>query len=618
MRIPENIIEEIKNRADIVEIIGEDLQLKVSGSNFKALSPFTSEKTPSFVVSRQKQIFKCFSSGKGGNVYSYLMEMHGMSFIEAVKHLADRYGVNLPNYASEDPAGTDDIHARALQALEILAQFYQEKLHSEDSEIAKLYLRKRKLTRKAILDFRLGFAPNSWSETYEYMLAQGFRNEELIATGGFSESKRGGLFDRFKGRIIFPIHNYLGKTIGFGGRDIGKGENTAKYINSPQTSIYNKSRVLYGIDLARDSMRSNGEAILTEGYMDVIAMHEAGFDNTVSTSGTALTIDMVKLLKRYCNKLYLVFDSDKAGINAAMRALPIAIAENIDIRVVMLDEGEDPDSIIKKKGAQSFRIYLREALSPIKFMYRTHKNRGLLQTPSSKANAIRETKSLLNGINDSITVDVYIQEIASLYGVSASTIYSSQNNQSNQITSVSDELSDQQDQKSKTNVLEHLSNSDKFLITIALESYDNLETLRSELNIHSDIFSSEEAAIFFDNILELEGSETPLDALMLSDDCSQEIKEAAAELILSAPTLSTRWNKFAKIDMEDDRLGSANTALKKILLKTLDIEKAALLEEIKSSSANAVFADAEAYLNRIKEIDNLKFIYNQQIESENS
>lgn len=616
MRIPENIIDEIRANADIVEVIGEDLQLKASGSNFKALSPFTSEKTPSFVVSRQKQIFKCFSSGKGGNVFTYLMEMHGMSFIEAAKHLAEKYGVSLPKDSERESNEKDDINAKALQALEILTDFYQRQLGSPKGKAASDYLSKRGVEAKAQKDFKLGYAPDNWGETYEFMRSMGYEDEVLELTGGFGHSKRGGMYDRFRGRLIFPISNYLGKVIGFGGRDLSGKEDTAKYINSPQTQLYNKSRVLYGLDQARDSIRSNGEVILAEGYMDVIALHQHGFDNAVSTSGTALTQEMVKLIKRYCNKLYLVFDTDKAGINAAMRALPTAIEGDIETKVVTLEEGEDPDSILKKKGETSFRLYLRKALSPISYLHSVHEKREELTSPSSKANAIKEATGLIQRMGDPISRELYVQEISRVYGIPENTVRESlgKSKNANRQTDENEQIRTEERPKSKNDVLEQLSGSDRFLITLALESYENLEVLEREYNLHSEIFSSDSAAVFFDNISNLSGSVDPLSALMLSEACEQAYKEAAAELILSSLTMSPRWKDYAFIDeLKDMRLATAEVSVKKVLMESLEREKEELKTALKDSES--INSKSLAMLKRIQEIDALRVDYQNQIKN---
>jgi DNA primase len=621
-RIPESVIEDIRNRANIVDVIGDDLLLKPAGSNMKALSPFTNEKTPSFVVSPQKQIFKCFSTGKGGNVYSYLMEMHGMSFIEAVKLLAERYNISLKDYDDRQDSKSDDIRGMALQAMDDLADYYKKYLFSNEGKLAQEYIRQRQLLRKSVDAFLLGYAPDDWNSAYKYMSSLGYSDDVLVATGGFSDSKRGGLFDKFRGRLIFPIRNYLGKVIGFGGRDLSGKDNTAKYLNSPQTEIYNKSRVLYGLDLAKNSMRSIGEVIITEGYMDVISLHEAGFDNTVSTSGTSLTEEMIKLIKRYCNKAYLVFDNDKAGINAAMRTLPLLIKNDIETKIIGLEDGEDPDSIIRKKGKFSFDLYLQKGLTPVRFLHNTHKQRELLDSPASKIKAAKQSTELLDAVNDPITRDVYLNEIASLYGIARDAIGAGYDN----IVSKNDNYSsDSRDDllrvasynepQTKESLISRLSRSDKFILTLALESYELLEKLQTETNLHSEIFSCDEAATFFDNIVNCSGNSNPLDSLLLSDECEQVYKDAAAELAISTLSVSPNWTeRGVSIPEYVSHVKDTAIVIKQLLIKSLQKEKTELIGLLKNGISDN--EKSIRLLDRIGEIDRLKNQYHTEISEE--
>jgi DNA primase len=346
-------IDEIKSRLDIVEVVREYIpNLKQAGSNWKALCPFHNEKTPSFMVSQDKQIWHCFGCGKGGDVFGFIMEIENVEFPEALKILAKKAGVTLKY---QDPKLINQ-KTLLLDILDAAAKFYHRQLLNSSSALkAREYLFNiRKLNEETIEEFNLGFASSSWDDLLKFLLKSGFREKDIFLAGLIIQKERGvGFYDRFRERIMFPIRDHHGRTVGFTGRLLPEKENeteAGKYVNTPQTLVYNKSQVIYGLDRAKQAIKKENLVVIVEGNMDVIASHQAGVKNVVASSGTSLTVDQVKLLKRYSNNLAISFDADAAGQTALRRGIDIALENGMTVKVIALDSkiGKDPDEYIKK------------------------------------------------------------------------------------------------------------------------------------------------------------------------------------------------------------------------------------------------------------------------------
>ncbi|GAB5466841.1 MAG: hypothetical protein Kapaf2KO_22770 [Candidatus Kapaibacteriales bacterium] len=506
-------IEQIKEQTDIVELISEDVNLRQSGNSFKALSPFTQEKTPSFIVSPQKGIFKCFSSGKGGNAFTYMMEMHGMSFPEAVRHLAQRVGITLDE--REEKKEESDLKERAKEALDILSLYYHENLYKSPS--AMRYLNDRGITDEDITEFRIGYCVPHKSQ--DFLKSKGFTEEEILATGNFAERKGGEYYDRFYGRVIFPIRDVLGKVIAFGGRRLDNNTKSAKYINSPETEIYNKSSVLFGLDLAKDAVRKLNSVIITEGYTDVIAMHRNGFKNTVSTSGTAFTPKMAKTLSRYTDKACLLFDTDSAGENATKKAIPVCLQNGINPRIRKFKLEGDPDQILSNEnGRDSMMNLISDTLSATEYLFIKDELSGRLDDSVEKAKAIRECIELVtSGMTDELYRDTHIKEISRLYSVSLKAVDKS----TPKIETV-ETLSQPETQT--------MWGAEKRLLQAILTDYSVLDYVEETHNFTAESFFSNEAANLMDFITECDRSDTPYESLQRSDYCPDKYKALATTL----------------------------------------------------------------------------------------
>lgn len=417
-RIPENKIDEIRAAADIVEVISAYLPLKRRGRNFLGLCPFHNEKTPSFSVSPDRQIFHCFGCGKGGNVLTFLMEHEHLSFIEAVTLLADRYGIILPKYEKE----TDTRLEKLLFAHEVAAQFFQATLKDKRyrEKIERYLYSGRELTPETIEKFQIGLAPEEWRGLIDYAARKDLKPEDLVEAGLAirSEKRKGEYFDRFRLRLMIPIYNVTGKIIAFGGRALSKKE-VAKYMNSPETPIYSKSHVLYGLHASKGAIRQAESAILVEGYFDFLSLFQAGIQNVVAVSGTAFTPQQARLLGRYAHKVYLFFDADSAGQNAALRSVEHFYNAGIEPMIATPPPGHDPDTLVRKFGATEVHQQLTNSLPYLAFRFQRIDVHAL--TLREKEQAVHEIKGLAGKIEDPLRREIFISSASEYLKLPAKT-----------------------------------------------------------------------------------------------------------------------------------------------------------------------------------------------------
>ncbi|NVM57965.1 MAG: DNA primase [Desulfobacterales bacterium] len=366
--IPEDKIADVRNAANIVDVISEYVALKKAGKNFLGLCPFHAENRPSFTVSQEKQIFHCFGCRQGGNVFTFVMQYHNLSFPEAVRSLAQKYGIEIPT-REMSPS-----QRRKLEEKERLFQLNQEAadyfkgvlLESPLGKRGRDYLTRRQMAAQVIDRFGLGYAPGGWSNLVQYFSGKGVSLNDVEMAGLVIAKKGGGYYDRFRGRVIFPICDIHERVVGFGGRSLD--DSLPKYLNSPETPVYHKSRTLYGLHVAKERSRQPGSVFTVEGYFDLLALHCHGIKNVVATLGTALTQEHVRILKGYAEQVILVFDSDEAGMKAAERSLPLFKEEKVDARIMILPEGKDPDSYVFEVGGDGFGQRAERALDLIEFL----------------------------------------------------------------------------------------------------------------------------------------------------------------------------------------------------------------------------------------------------------
>ncbi len=402
-----NEVELIKSRLDIVDVIGEYVRLKQAGANWKGLCPFHSEKTPSFMVHKEKQIWHCFGCGIGGDIFEFIQKIENVEFPEALEILARKAGVELSRQSRGMPANK---RTRLFHLLAEAAVYYQEQLKT--NSIARQYLAKRGVSEDIIKEFGLGYAPAEWDKLSNYLRNKGFILEELFNAGVSLKSDRGpGLYDRFRDRLMFPICDIQERVVGFGGRILDSVAREAKYINSPQGPIYNKSLILYNLNKAKDYIRSVGYALLVEGYMDVIGVWQAGIKNVVSTSGTSLTSEQVKLLKRYTNEIRLCFDADLAGETATGRGIDLALSAEMEVKIITLSQGKDPDEAVRF-NLSSFKQDIERALPIGDYAFAAVMKKVDVKTREGKKQAAKLLLQAIAKLPDPVERDFYLKRLA--------------------------------------------------------------------------------------------------------------------------------------------------------------------------------------------------------------
>jgi DNA primase len=411
-------VELVKSKTNIVDIVGEYVKLTKAGSSFKACCPFHQEKTPSFNVNEEKQFYHCFGCSQGGDVLSFVMEIENMGFREALDLLAEKAGVELQNNFSKEDRQLQDNKKRLYDALELTTKFYQKQLwDGVGKDNALVYLRERGLSDDIIKKFKLGYAPDGWSYVSDFLQKNGFEKEIIIQTGTILKSKNGSYYDRFRNRIMFPIDDVLGRVIGFTSRVLPDDDETqAKYINTPETYLYHKSSVLYGIDYAKQNIKQKDAVVVVEGNMDVIASFDSEINNVIAVSGTAMTDEHIKILKRYTNNFILFFDSDDAGQVAARRSTLFCLDADVQVSMVLLKEGKDAADIAKE-NPEELRNIIQNAKNAIEVFMEIARDKYNLKDPHQKREAIESVTEIIANIINDIERTEWIAKCAKYFNV---------------------------------------------------------------------------------------------------------------------------------------------------------------------------------------------------------
>lgn len=414
MYFSEDLIEEIRQKNDIVDVISGYVKLQKKGSSYFGLCPFHNEKSPSFSVSRSKQMYYCFGCGAGGNVITFIMEYENYSFVEAVRMLAERVGVEIPEMEySKEAKQKADLKATLLEINKLAAKYFYAQLKSAQGTHAYTYLTDRGLDDTTITAFGLGYSNKYSDDLYRYLKAKGYRDEMLSKAGLISFDERNGVYDKFWNRVMFPIMDVNNRVIAFGGRVMGDAK--PKYLNSPETEVFDKSRNLYGLNRARTSRKSY--FLICEGYMDVIALHQAGFTNAIATLGTAFTPGHASLIKRYVNEVYLTYDSDEAGTKAALRAIPILKEAGIHAKIIRMEPYKDPDEFIKNLGKEEFEKRINQARNGFLFTLEVLEREYDMNSPEGKTAFHNEVAKRLTQFEEEIERNNYIEAVAQKYGL---------------------------------------------------------------------------------------------------------------------------------------------------------------------------------------------------------
>jgi DNA primase len=391
--------------------------LRKRGKNYVGLCPFHSEKTPSFTVSEEKQIFHCFGCHTGGNVFKFLTEFHKISFVEAVQELAQQQGISIEFDKTEYTEQQSEQEVLYDINTEAAKYFLNNLMHDDEGESARKYLHERNIKTQTLRSFGLGYALRGWENFISYAKSRNLNIEKCIQLGLIGKSSNGKLYDKLPGRLIFPIFSPNGRVVAFAGRVLDPKETGAKYINSPESLIYIKGRILYGLSFAKDDIRRLDKAIIVEGYMDLISLYQSGIKNVVAASGTALTDDQVLLLSRYTNNVVLLFDADTAGIKASMRSIETLLKRDMEVKIVSLPKGEDPDSFVNKYGKEEFEDLIKKAENFIEYETKHYESQGRFDDPATAAEAIRDLVKPVALINDELKRNLLIKNVAKKFNL---------------------------------------------------------------------------------------------------------------------------------------------------------------------------------------------------------
>jgi len=619
-------------------VIGEFVKLKKSGQNYKGLSPFTAERNPSFYVSPAKGIFKCFSSGKGGNVVNFLMEHEHFTYPEALIYLAKKYGIAV----EEDEVTPEDTQAEneretLFQVTAFALNFFNQQLHETEAgkAIGLEYFKSRDMKPDTIKKFQLGYSPESWDAFTKHALENGYKLEYLEKTG-LTIVKETRNYDRFRGRVIFPIHNITGRILGFGGRTLLKDDNVPKYVNSIESEIYNKSQTLYGLFFAKSAIIRNDNCYLVEGYTDVISMHQAGIENVVASSGTALTEDQIRLIKRYTLNITILYDGDPAGIKASFRGIDMVLEQGMNVRIVLFPDGEDPDSYARKhRRAELEELITSKAQDFIRF-----KTSLLLKEaasdPIKRAGLIKEIVGSISLIPDPIYRSVYIKECSTLMEVQEQMLMSSLNKllyQRNRKQAEQEAAKQEVDLPEipaprQVEAEDHLIENQEYHLIRLLILYSNYEIeiyeedengkvspqrmtvaryIIEEIDRDELKFSNTEYQMIFDlyNAALIEGRD-PDEKMLILENQDQQFINVVISMISDPYELSKNWLKNRiQVSSEKEKLSVAiETTLLSFKGKTIDQMISKILQELKHTDNDDDILILQAKHKTLKAISN--------------
>lgn len=620
--ISAHTISKIKDDADVIDVLGDFITLKKAGSNYKANCPFHNEKTPSFVVSPAKGIYKCFGCGKAGDSVKFVMEHEQMNYVEALRYLAAKYNIEI----EETEVTDEEREAQTVKdSLYIINNFARDTFHNnllnheEGRSIGLSYLKERGFSDAIIETFQLGYTLESSSYFTDLALSNGYQHD-IIKQAGLTSKKEGTKYDFFRGRVMFPIHSVSGKVLGFGGRTLKSNTKQAKYVNTPDTDIYDKSAVLYGMYFSRNEIRKQANVFLVEGYTDVISLHQAGVTNVVASSGTSLTQQQVRLIKRYTPNITLLYDGDKAGIKAALRGVDIILENGLNVKVCLLPEDHDPDSFIREKGQQGFEDYVEEHNVDFLIFKSKQLSEEAKNDPIKKAENVQDIVASIAKIPEAIKRTIYVKECADLIGLPEQVLATEVNKERSKLNkkdrdkqqrearetavAVSDVLEDEALVEAGINLefyernvlrtlLEHGTRPFNEELSTAAYLMKELEQIPFENATHSKFLSHAKVLIETGSINEL----------MSNKD--EEISNFAITLVASPHDLSENWYKKHKIVVPDASLTYRDDVQTELYwlrfwrLKTVELE---LMKRLQ----NATEEDLSKLLKMKKKLDEQK------------
>ena len=590
VRYSEELIEEVRNSNDIVDIISQYVVLKRSGRNYFGLCPFHKEKSPSFSVSPDKQIFHCFGCGAGGNVIHFVSKIENINFIETIQVLSDKAGIALPTLESGEDTKKELLKSKVYEINEIAALFYHENLYKPTSKLAQEYVKKRKMDNKTLKTFTIGYA-GKYNELYQELKKRGYKEEEILASSLVIKNQDGTYVDRFRKRFMIPIRDVKDRVIAFGGRVLD--DSKPKYINSPENIVYSKGRHLFGINVAKRNQMDR--LIIVEGYMDAISLWQRGITNVVASLGTALTESQGRLLRRYSNKIIIGYDSDGAGQAATMRGLEILQNLGYDVRILQLDDptSKDPDEYVVKNGTGKFNLCVDKAISLVEFKVKMLKQSLTTDTASDKIKFLNEVSKILSKVDNNIEKEVYIEKIAKEYNVSKEAIYA-QTNKLQYSNSVGEKVLERKVAPKITNKQEDTINEAiikrenmvlAILMTEGLKAYEKIKNIITQNEFKDEVNKQilkklydefEKGNSNINNILDNLEEQVQINQItkIMADDYNiQDINKAILDVINiyeKEKTINRRNQILEKLDnkdLEKDERASLESELSNIIIK---------------------------------------------------
>ncbi len=596
------IAEEIIESIDIVDYISEAVNLRRRGVNFVGLCPFHQEKTPSFTVSPEKKIFKCFGCGKAGNVITFAVEYYGFTYSEAIRELAKRAGIRLETTTIKEKEEVSRKN-QILQALEYAKKFYQRVLFTQSGIVALAYLKNRGYNQSTISEFEIGYSPSGWDALFREMTPQGFSPEILLAAGLIKkkEGSEDEYYDVFRERIMFPIYNTTGKVVGFGGRVLKEIDNQPKYINSPQTEVFDKSKLLFGLFKGRNEIRSKESVVLVEGYADVISLHQAGIKNAIASCGTSLTIEQLNLISRYCKTIYIAYDGDEAGQKATERAIQLALPLGFEVFVVKLIENEDPDSIVKKFGPRTFNNLLDNSKSFLSYLFEIAQVKNVFSRPAKKSQFIQYCLELITQIPDKLQHYDFIQELSNLLIMPYSqldAIYREKQKlekekQKRNIPDIAAEIS-------KTPVPEKLIPEEEYLLSICVEIPEALEALEKVYKFNPEDMLTTKGKEYF-SLLKSHKSKNPISSITSDTSIDENTRNFFINLAFSKQEPSKNWERFGFTQIDKDIHKILRDAFTRLKIKKIEIKIQEVHKKIVEDSANK-----EKHLKELQDLTRAK------------
>jgi DNA primase len=634
--IIKSTIDRIMEATDIVEVIGEYVQLKKRGANYVGLSPFANERTPSFTVSPAKGIFKDFSTGKGGSAVTFLMELEKFSYPEALKWLAKKYGIEVEETVEAPENREEELRRESLMIVSgYAAKFFHESLLETDEgkSIGLSYFKERGFSNEIIKKFELGYSPDQWEAFTGNAIKEGYKELFLVDSGLSVKRDNGTLYDRYRGRVMFPIHSFTGRVIAFGGRTLKKDKNVPKYVNSPESEIYHKSNVLYGLYFAKKAIREEDNCYLVEGYADVLSVVQAGIENVVASSGTSLTVEQIKLISRFTKNITILYDGDAAGIKAAIRGLDMILEEGLNVKVVTFLEGHDPDSYVQAHGSSAFKKYIEDNKKDFILFKANTLLKDAGNDPIKKAGIIREIVESIAKIPDSIKASVFIKECSYILQIDERSLLTelnkmrqakakkdSQKQQSQQSSAGYDEMPDEPHFFDEPVVLtpqpKEESLQEKEIIRLLLLYGNRMIDWDGIANTYigpfiiaelGDVTFDHPACKLFVELYrqEVENGVLPEDNVFIHHQ-DKGIVDLTVDLLTTKYTLSDNWMDMHGILIHDEQANMKATILGAIFhLKKHKVEK--MLDKLRAELKNAESeADQEILLNqymRMKKVE---------------